>query len=208
MSEPSDSDEKENNDRLIRDKIGCSSQFSSKLGEIVKISRFCHFYAVRRSTTSTSKRSAPPTRAASSTARRADHRRAASTILGLASARTHTAPECRESSRITSITTLTVLSFERYMMVSRPLTARRLDARGAVLSVVFIWSYSLALTAPPLLGWGKYVSEAANIRDKLRTLTTECERERYSPRSVVALCALIDHRSRDLTRLRRLNLSG
>ncbi|XP_077300333.1 vertebrate ancient opsin-like [Arctopsyche grandis] len=64
---------------------------------------------------------------------------------------------------ITSITTLTVLSFERYVMVSRPLSSRRLTMRGAIGSIFFIWSYSLAVTTPPLFGWGKYVNEAANI---------------------------------------------
>ncbi|XP_048483468.1 uncharacterized protein LOC105397418 [Plutella xylostella] len=64
---------------------------------------------------------------------------------------------------ITSITTLTVLSFERYMMVTRPLSSRHLSSKGAILSIMFIWSYSLALTTPPLLGWGNYVNEAANI---------------------------------------------
>ncbi|XP_028031973.1 parapinopsin-like [Bombyx mandarina] len=64
---------------------------------------------------------------------------------------------------ITSITTLTVISFERYLMVTRPLTSRHLSSKGAVLSIMFIWTYSLALTTPPLLGWGNYVNEAANI---------------------------------------------
>ncbi|XP_041981559.1 parapinopsin-like [Aricia agestis] len=64
---------------------------------------------------------------------------------------------------ITSITTLTVISFERYLMVTRPLSARHLTGRGAACAVLFIWCYSLALTTPPLLGWGNYVNEAANI---------------------------------------------
>ncbi|XP_052749296.1 pinopsin-like [Galleria mellonella] len=64
---------------------------------------------------------------------------------------------------ITSITTLTVISFERYMLVTRPLSSRHLSSKGAILSIVFIWTYSLALTTPPLIGWGNYVNEAANI---------------------------------------------
>ncbi|XP_049875541.1 opsin-VA-like [Pectinophora gossypiella] len=64
---------------------------------------------------------------------------------------------------ITSITSLTVISFERYLMVTRPLSCRHLTPRGALLSILFIWSYSLALTTPPLMGWGNYVNEAANI---------------------------------------------
>ncbi|CAF4856793.1 unnamed protein product [Pieris macdunnoughi] len=64
---------------------------------------------------------------------------------------------------ITSITTLTVISFERYLMVTRPLRTRHLSSKSAAFSVIFIWMYSLALTTPPLLGWGNYVNEAANI---------------------------------------------
>ncbi|XP_068632033.1 parapinopsin-like [Battus philenor] len=64
---------------------------------------------------------------------------------------------------ITSITTLTVISFERYMMVTKPLSSRHLTSKGAMLSIVFIWAYALALTTPPLFGWGNYVNEAANI---------------------------------------------
>ncbi|KAL4713310.1 hypothetical protein ACJJTC_015297 [Scirpophaga incertulas] len=64
---------------------------------------------------------------------------------------------------ITSITTLTVISFERYLMVTRPLSSRHLSSNGAILSIIFIWTYSLALTTPPLMGWGNYVNEAANI---------------------------------------------
>ncbi|XP_061717658.1 parapinopsin-like [Cydia pomonella] len=64
---------------------------------------------------------------------------------------------------IASITTLTVLSFERYMLVTRPFSSHHLSPKGAIVSIVFIWSYSLALTTPPLMGWGNYVNEAANI---------------------------------------------
>ncbi|KAF2892961.1 hypothetical protein ILUMI_13213 [Ignelater luminosus] len=64
---------------------------------------------------------------------------------------------------ISSITTLTVLSFERYVMVSRPFRNIRLTNKTAAVSIAGIWIYSLSLTLPPLLGWGDYVNEAANI---------------------------------------------
>uniref|UniRef100_A0A182NFH9 G-protein coupled receptors family 1 profile domain-containing protein n=1 Tax=Anopheles dirus TaxID=7168 RepID=A0A182NFH9_9DIPT len=64
---------------------------------------------------------------------------------------------------ITSITTLTVLSYERYCLISRPFSSRNLSRKGAFLAIFFIWSYSFALTSPPLFGWGAYVPEAANI---------------------------------------------
>lgn len=67
-------------------------------------------------------------------------------------------------SGISSITTLTVLSFERYIMISRSFSRHNLTHRGALSLIACIWIYSLVLTTPPLFGWGKYVNEAANIR--------------------------------------------
>ncbi|CRK94999.1 CLUMA_CG008485, isoform A [Clunio marinus] len=64
---------------------------------------------------------------------------------------------------ITSITTLTVLSYERYCLVSRPFSSSQLTYRGARFAIILIWLYSFALTSPPLFGWGKYINEAANI---------------------------------------------
>lgn len=67
-------------------------------------------------------------------------------------------------SGITSITTLTVLSYERYRLVSCPFSAQYLSKGHAGLLVIFIWVYSISLTVLPLFGWGEYASEAANIR--------------------------------------------
>ncbi|KAG8295938.1 parapinopsin-like [Homalodisca vitripennis] len=64
---------------------------------------------------------------------------------------------------ISSITTLMVLSFERYLIISRPFHSRHLTHKGAICLILAIWTYSLVLTAPPLFGWGAYVNEAANI---------------------------------------------
>nr|BAQ54695.1 opsin, pteropsin type [Sympetrum frequens] len=64
---------------------------------------------------------------------------------------------------IASITTLMVLSFERYVMISKPFQVRRLSQKGAVALIGVIWVYALLLTTPPLFGWGDYVHESANI---------------------------------------------
>jgi len=37
-------------------------------------------------------------------------------------------------------------------------------SRQAALLSLLIWSYAGAVTAPPLLGWGRYDLEAAHIR--------------------------------------------
>lgn len=63
-----------------------------------------------------------------------------------------------------SITTLTVLAFQRYLIVSQSLRLFNLSHNGAYFTVAGIWCYSLLLTVPPLFGWGDYVSEAADIR--------------------------------------------
>ncbi|XP_037036899.1 vertebrate ancient opsin-like [Bradysia coprophila] len=64
---------------------------------------------------------------------------------------------------ITSITTIAVMSFERFFLVNFPFSSKQLTNRGARYSVFLIWIYSGAVTIPPLFGWGAYVSEAANI---------------------------------------------
>ncbi|XP_077287744.1 vertebrate ancient opsin-like [Arctopsyche grandis] len=64
---------------------------------------------------------------------------------------------------ITSITTLTVLSFERCVIVSRHLTSHRLTMKSASCTVLLIWCFSLSVTTPPLFGWGSYIMEGANI---------------------------------------------
>ncbi|XP_019881016.1 parapinopsin [Aethina tumida] len=64
---------------------------------------------------------------------------------------------------ISSITTLTVLAFERYMIVCHSFSKYSLSNRGSIYVLVCIWIYSCFLTVPPLVGWGKYVAESANI---------------------------------------------
>lgn len=65
---------------------------------------------------------------------------------------------------ITSITTLTVLAYERYCLIVCPFSSTHLSKTGAKIAIIFIWLYSFCVTAPPLFGWGKYINEAANIR--------------------------------------------
>ncbi|XP_072153784.1 parapinopsin [Bemisia tabaci] len=65
---------------------------------------------------------------------------------------------------INAITTLTVLAFERYLMIARPFCAHRLTTRtGAFWLIGACWVHSLVVTVPPLVGWGEYVNESANI---------------------------------------------
>lgn len=75
---------------------------------------------------------------------------------------------------IGSITTLTALALWRCTLVVYCPAKRssafssnsngQLDGRQAVLLLCLIWAYALAVTCPPLLGWGRYDREAAHIR--------------------------------------------
>ncbi|XP_014284462.1 pinopsin [Halyomorpha halys] len=64
---------------------------------------------------------------------------------------------------ITSIGTLSVLSLERYLIISRPVSHGQLTRKTAILLVMAVWLYSFTLTFPPLIGWGEYGPEAANL---------------------------------------------
>ncbi|KAI9556926.1 pteropsin9 [Daphnia sinensis] len=73
---------------------------------------------------------------------------------------------------IGSITTLTALAVWRCQLVvccpaKRKSTFTnhngRLECRYGALLLILIWIYALAVTCPPLLGWGRYDREAAHI---------------------------------------------
>lgn len=64
---------------------------------------------------------------------------------------------------IASITTLTVLAYDRYLMIRYPFSSSRLTKETALYAVVGIWIYAFAVTGPPLFGWNRYVNESANI---------------------------------------------
>ncbi|VVC32480.1 G protein-coupled receptor, rhodopsin-like,GPCR, rhodopsin-like, 7TM [Cinara cedri] len=64
---------------------------------------------------------------------------------------------------IASITTLTVLAYDRYLMIRYPFSSSRLTKGTALYAVAGIWFYAFVVTGPPLLGWNRYVNESANI---------------------------------------------
>ncbi|XP_029345430.1 rhodopsin-like [Acyrthosiphon pisum] len=64
---------------------------------------------------------------------------------------------------IASITTLTVLAYDRYLMIRYPFSSSRLTKETALYAIAGIWIYAFAVTGPPLFGWNRYVNESANI---------------------------------------------
>ncbi|KAG7199416.1 hypothetical protein KM043_014045 [Ampulex compressa] len=60
-----------------------------------------------------------------------------------------------------SIGNLTVMSVERWLLVTQPVKA--LSIRHAIALAITVWIYALCLSLPPLLGWGSYGPEAGNV---------------------------------------------
>ncbi|XP_075996508.1 pinopsin-like [Genypterus blacodes] len=60
---------------------------------------------------------------------------------------------------IVSLISLAVLSYERYSTMMAPTIADGTNFRPALRGICFSWLYSLAWTAPPLLGWSRYGPE-------------------------------------------------
>ncbi|KAK4886684.1 hypothetical protein RN001_002955 [Aquatica leii] len=64
---------------------------------------------------------------------------------------------------IGAITTLSILSFERYLIITKPFRKISLTQHGVTILLLGVWLYSLLLTVPPLIGWGNYIKEGINI---------------------------------------------
>lgn len=59
-------------------------------------------------------------------------------------------------SGIVALWSLAVLSFERFFVICRPLGNMRLQAKHAVIGLLFVWTFSFIWTFPPVLGWNRY----------------------------------------------------
>ncbi|MEQ2167265.1 hypothetical protein GOODEAATRI_002327 [Goodea atripinnis] len=57
---------------------------------------------------------------------------------------------------IVALWSLAVLSFERFFVICRPLGNIRLQAKHAILGLLFVWTFSFIWTFPPVLGWNRY----------------------------------------------------
>ncbi|GLH13173.1 Opsin Rh1, partial [Gryllus bimaculatus] len=62
-----------------------------------------------------------------------------------------------------SIGALALLALERFLLVAHSLRRAAPSLRHALCAVGGVWVYALALSAPPLAGWGAFGPEAANI---------------------------------------------
>ncbi|XP_076025423.1 vertebrate ancient long opsin a [Genypterus blacodes] len=72
---------------------------------------------------------------------------------------------------IVALWSLTVLSFERFFVICRPLGNFRLRAKHSVMGLLFVWTFSFIWTFPPVLGWNRYT---------VSKIGTTCEPDWYS----------------------------
>ncbi|XP_061692724.1 vertebrate ancient long opsin a [Syngnathoides biaculeatus] len=72
---------------------------------------------------------------------------------------------------IVALWSLAVLSFERFFVICRPLGNIRLQAKHAIMGLLFVWIFSFVWTFPPVLGWNRYT---------VSKIGTTCEPDWYS----------------------------
>ena len=65
---------------------------------------------------------------------------------------------------IQSIISLTVLALQRYMMVSQDRQFPLSTPLSTLVTLLFIWLYTAAVSVPPLLGWGEYNMNTLRVR--------------------------------------------
>nr|BAQ54867.1 opsin, long-wavelength sensitive type [Anax parthenope] len=59
----------------------------------------------------------------------------------------------------TSIWTMVLISFDRYNVIVKGLSAKPLTIKKALLEITFVWTHALLWTLPPMFGWNRYVPE-------------------------------------------------
>ncbi|XP_068113498.1 opsin-VA-like isoform X2 [Hyperolius riggenbachi] len=76
-----------------------------------------------------------------------------------------------ESICIVALWSLSILAFERYIVICRPLGNLRLRGKHSAIGILFVWAFSFVWTIPPILGWSSYTPSK---------IGTTCEPNWYS----------------------------
>ncbi|KAM8924414.1 opsin-VA-like [Pelodytes ibericus] len=74
---------------------------------------------------------------------------------------------------IVALWSLSILAFERYVVICRPLGNLRLRGKHSAIGILFVWIFSFVWTIPPTLGWSSYTTSK---------IGTTCEPNWYSGR--------------------------
>ena len=65
---------------------------------------------------------------------------------------------------IQSLVTLSILAMQRYMMVTRNKQFPLSSPMSTFCALIFIWTYTLMVSSPPLLGWGSFNLNSLKVR--------------------------------------------
>lgn len=58
-----------------------------------------------------------------------------------------------------SIWSLAFISFDRYNVIVKGVSAAPLTTGKAMMFILFSWAYAIGWSIPPFFGWGKYIPE-------------------------------------------------
>ncbi|XP_075072288.1 opsin-VA-like [Mixophyes fleayi] len=72
---------------------------------------------------------------------------------------------------IVALWSLSILAFERYVVICRPLGNLRLRGKHSAIGILFVWGFSFIWTIPPTMGWSSYTTSK---------IGTTCEPNWYS----------------------------
>ncbi|CAH2322423.1 opsin-VA-like [Pelobates cultripes] len=72
---------------------------------------------------------------------------------------------------IVALWSLTILAFERYVVICKPLGNLRLRGKHSAIGILFVWIFSFIWTIPPIMGWSSYTTSK---------IGTTCEPNWYS----------------------------
>ncbi|XP_069609931.1 opsin-VA-like [Ranitomeya imitator] len=72
---------------------------------------------------------------------------------------------------IVALWSLSILAFERYVVICRPLGNLRLRGKHSAIGIIFVWFFSFIWTIPPTMGWSSYTTSK---------IGTTCEPNWYS----------------------------
>lgn len=70
---------------------------------------------------------------------------------------------------ITSMTTLTAIAMDRYLVITRPLATIGMGSkRRRAFVLLGVWLYALAWSLPPFFGWSKCVGGTRGGADRMK----------------------------------------
>ena len=80
---------------------------------------------------------------------------------------------------VAAILTMVVIGYDRYNVIVKGFTGKKITPTIAFLSIVFIWAYACACCCPPFLGWGGYALEGLFMTCSFDYLSDDWNRKSF-----------------------------